>query len=315
MSFDGRLLSGMSVLAAVVEAGSFSRAGEMLGLSASGVSRSISRLEERLGVRLLDRTTRALHLTSDGASLYERAAPHLEGIEEAASYVSEAAVTVRGMLRVSLNPIFARCVLAPSLPLLRERHPGLELTILQQPDVGDLVAEGIDVAVRFGPQPPSTTTSRLLLQTRVLTVAAPAYLARRGRPRRPQKLEDHDCIQYIDPRRGKPFNWEFHRGREVLPVATRGRLTTTDVDTMVQACLAGVGVAQALALHVGHLVACGALVELFPDWPGETYPLYITRPSRRLAPAAVEAFIGFCAEICAAHAEKPKVGQRWRGSA
>ncbi len=123
MSFDGRLLSGMSVLATVVESGSFTRAGEVLGLSASGVSRSVARLEERLGVRLLDRTTRTLRLTSDGARLYERAAPHLEGIEEAANLVSGAATTVRGGLRVSLNPIFARRVLAPKLPLLAERHP------------------------------------------------------------------------------------------------------------------------------------------------------------------------------------------------
>lgn len=299
MNFDGRLLSGMSVLAAVVEAGSFSRAGAVLGLSASGVSRSIDRLEERLGVRLLNRTTRTLHLTSEGKSLYERAVPHLEGIEEAASYVSGAAVSVRGALRVSLNPIFARYVLAPKLPLLRERHPSLELTIVQQPDVGDLVTEGIDVAVRFGPQPPSTMTSRLLLQTRVLTVASPEYLARRGRPKRPEKLLDHECIQYIDPRRGRPFSWEFHRGREVLPVDTRSHLTTTDVDFMVQACVNGAGIAQVLALNVAHLIADGSLIELFPEWPGETYPLYVTRPSRRLAPAAVEAFLDFCSEICA----------------
>ncbi|OAS81979.1 LysR family transcriptional regulator [Achromobacter dolens] len=299
MSFDGRLLSGMSVLAAVVEAGSFSRAGDVLGLSASGVSRSISRLEERLGVRLLDRTTRTLHLTSDGANLYERAAPHLAGIEEAASYVSGASVTVRGTLRVSLNPIFARHVLAPNLPLLRQRHPGLELMVVQAPDIGDLVTEGIDVAVRFGPQPPSTMTSRLLLQTRVLTVASPAYLARHGRPKRPEKLAEHDCIQYIDPRRGRPFGWEFHRGREVLRVDTRGPLTTTDVDLMVQACLNGAGVAQVLALNVRELLADRKLVELFPEWNGETYPLYVTRPSRRLAPAAVEAFLDFCSDICA----------------
>ncbi len=298
MPFDGRLLSGMSVLAAVVEAGSFSRAGEVLGLSASGVSRSISRLEQRLGVRLLDRTTRTLHLTSEGANLYERAAPHLEGIEEAANYVSGAAVTVRGTLRVSLNPLFSRYVLAQNLPLLRERYPHLDLTILQQPDVGDLVAEGIDIAVRFGPQPPSTMTSRLLLKTRVLTVASPAYLARFGRPAQPQALSEHNCLQYIDPRSNKPFTWEFHRGQQTLTVETYGSMTTTDPDLMVQACVGGVGIAQVLALSVAHLLANGELVELFPEWPDETYPLYITRPSRRLAPAAVEAFLGFCVEIC-----------------
>jgi len=298
MGFDGRLLSGMSVLAAVVEAGSFSRAGEALGLSASGVSRSISRLEERMGVRLMARTTRSVRLTDEGRRLYEQAAPHLAGIEDAANVVSGAAVTVRGTLRVSLNPIFARCVLAPRLPALMERFPHLELVVAQVADAGDIAAEGVDVAVRFGPQPSSTMSSRLLLRTRVLTVAAPSYLARHGRPKTPAKLAEHDCLQYIDPRTGKPFGWEFHRGREVQTVATTGRLVLTDGDLLVDACVAGAGVAQVLALSVRAQVASGALVELFPDWPGETYPLYVMRPSRRLAPASVEAFLEFCSEIC-----------------
>lgn len=121
-------------------------------------------------------------------------------------------------------------------------------------------------------------------------------------------MGDHDCIQYIDPRRGRPFSWEFHRGREVLVVETKGHLTTTDVDLMVQACVSGAGVAQALALNVGHLIAKGELIELFPEWPGETFPLYVIRPSRRLAPAAVEAFLDFCVDVCADHLPPPKVG-------
>src|SRR5476649_567609 len=131
MGFDGRLLAGMSVLATVVETGSFTRAGEVLGLSASGVSRAVSRLEDRLGIRLLNRTTRALHLTDEGSRLYQRAVPHLSGIEEAANAVSGAAETVRGILRVSLNPIFARNVLAPRLPEFTERYPDLNLVSVQ----------------------------------------------------------------------------------------------------------------------------------------------------------------------------------------
>jgi DNA-binding transcriptional LysR family regulator len=297
MAFDGRLLSGMSVLAAVVEGGSFTRAGELLGLSASGVSRAISRLEKRIGVRLLDRTTRSLRLTSEGARLYALAEPNLEGLEAAANLISGAAGAVRGALRASVNPIFARHVLAPRLPEFIARFPGLSVTLLQQPDAGDLIAEGMDVAIRFGPQPPSSFSSRLLLHTRVLTVAAPAYLERRGRPATPSELTGHDCIQFIDAQRGRPFEWEFQRADETLPVKTRGPLTFTDVDTMVAACLAGTGIAQLLALGIEPLLARGALVELFPDWPGETFPLYAVRPSRRLPPAKVEAFLAFCEEI------------------
>ncbi|WP_219909890.1 substrate binding domain-containing protein [Trinickia symbiotica] len=133
---------------------------------------------------------------------------------------------------------------------------------------------------------------------RVLTVASPTYLKKSGRPATPEQLTGHDCLQYIDPQRGKPFRWEFHRDNEVRHVETTGRLTLTDVDTMVGACIAGAGIAQVLALGVEPLIASGALVELFPDWPGETFPLYAIRPSRKLPPAAVEAFLNFCVEIC-----------------
>jgi DNA-binding transcriptional LysR family regulator len=297
MAFDGRLLAGVSVLASVVESGSFTRAGEILGLSPSGVSRSVSRLEERVGVRLLDRSTRSLRLTSEGARLYELAAPHLSGIEEAANLAAGTVGQVHGSLRASVNPIFARNVLAPHLPEFGLRYPELRLTLVQQPDVGDLVADGVDVAIRFGPQPDSTMSSRLLLQTRVLTVASPAYLRSRSRPRAPLELTQHECIQFLDPQRGRPFEWEFQRKSETVAVKTSGRFTFTDPDTMITACLAGAGVAQVLAFAVDKLLAAGALVELFPDWPNETFPLYAIRPSRRLPPAKVEAFVDFCKEI------------------
>ncbi|MFS2215890.1 LysR family transcriptional regulator [Telluria sp. Tellsp104] len=299
---DGRLLAEMSVLAAVVETGSFTRAAEVLGVSASGVSRSVARLEAKIGVRLLERTTRALRLTGEGTRLYELAAPHLSGIEEAADAVAGAAAQVRGVLRVSLNPLFVRYVLAPRLPEFLARHPELEIRMLPVPDAADLVAEGVDVAVRFGPQPASSMSSRLLLNTRVLTVAAPAYLKRHGRPRVPQDLVGHECLQYINPQDGRVFDWEFHRGKEVLVVETRGRLTLTDGDALVRACVAGAGVAQMLALGFESLITGGALVDLFPDWPDERFPLYAIRPSRRLPPAAVEAFLDFCTEICRGHA-------------
>jgi DNA-binding transcriptional LysR family regulator len=301
-TMDGRLLAEMSVLAAVVETGSFTRAAEVLGLSASGVSRSVARLEAKIGVRLLERTTRALRLTGEGTRLYELAAPHLSGIEEAADAVAGAAATVRGVLRVSLNPLFVRYVLAPRLPEFLARYPELELRMLPVPDAADLVAEGVDVAVRFGPQPASSMSSRLLLNTRVLTVASPAYLKRRGRPKVPQDLAGHECLQYINPQDGRAFDWEFHRGKEVLVVDTRGRLTLADGDALVRACVAGAGVAQMLALGFEPLIASGALVDLFPDWPDETFPLYAVRPSRRLPPAAVEAFLDFCTAICRHHA-------------
>jgi DNA-binding transcriptional LysR family regulator len=296
-SFDERVLAGVTVLVAAVEHGSLTRAGTAVGLSASGVSRALDRLETRLGVRLLDRTTRTLRLTADGARLYKEAAPHLAAIEQAAAAATGAAEVPRGRVRASINALFAAHVLAPCLPRFHDRYPEVELEMVQHPEAGDLAAGGIDVAVRFGPQPASGLSALRLLETRVLTVAAPAYLERCGRPAHPRELSRHECLQFLDPQTGRPFAWEFRRGRKVLPVPTRGRCTLTSVEAMVAACAAGAGVAQVLALGVEGLLAGGALVELFPGWPDETFPLYLLRPSRRLAPARVEAFVRFCVEI------------------
>jgi DNA-binding transcriptional LysR family regulator len=293
MAFDGRLLAGVSVLSAVIEGGSFVRAGQALGLSASGISRAISRLEGRVGIRLLDRTTRSVTLTDEGRRFYEEVSPLLAGIEEAAIVASGSSVVARGRLRVDIDPYFARLVLAGHLGKFLDSHPGLSLELTTREHVGDLVADGIDLAMRFGEPQPSSSVARKLIETRILTVAAPSYLARHGRPRHPSDLSTHACIQFRDPVTQQPFAWEFHRGREVLPVKTAGRLLVTDVGTMLGECLAGAGVAQVMALGVQDLLDEGRLVELFPDWPGELFPLYALHPSRHHPPAKVRAFIDF----------------------
>jgi DNA-binding transcriptional LysR family regulator len=301
VAFDGRLLAGIGVLAAVVESGSFTRAAASLALSASGVSRAVSRLEERLGVRLLDRTTRALRLTDEGKRFYALAAPHLDAIADAASVAGKASVHVHGNLRASVNSIIAQALLGPRMAEFVERFPDLNVELLPPVEAGDLISGGIDVAIRFGPQPASTMSTRLLLRTRVMTVAAPCYINKHGRPAAPAELERHSCIQFTDPLTGRPFDWEFRRGKQILPVATSGPLLMTDVATMVAACTAGAGIAQLLAISAQPLLDSGQLLELFPDWPDETFPLYAVRPSRRLAPLKVATFMDFCEEICRPH--------------
>jgi DNA-binding transcriptional LysR family regulator len=296
MAFDGRLLSGVSVLAAVVEGGSFVKAANALGLSASGVSRAIGRLESRLGVRLLDRTTRSSRLTDEGTRFYHEVAPLLTGIEEAAIQASGSSKTVRGRLRVNVDPYFSRLVLAPRLADFLARYPDLEIEAITRDEMGDLVADGFDVAIRFGPPAESSLVVRRLLETRILTVAAAAYIERNGRPQSPLHLAHHACIQFRDPVTGRPFAWEFHRGREVAPVVAKGPLTVSDVGTLLGACLAGAGIAQVMALGVQDILDQGRLIDLFPDWPDETFPLYAIHPSRRQPPAKVRAFIDFCVE-------------------
>ncbi|CAG9243725.1 LysR family transcriptional regulator [Paraburkholderia caribensis] len=296
MTFDGRLFSGITVLAAVAESGSFVRAADALGLSASGVSRAVSRLEKRVGVRLLDRTTRSQTLTDEGRRLYEAVFPHLTGIEEAASATSGAANVVQGRLRVNVDPFFSRTVLASRLPGFLERFPDVEVELIMRDDVGDMVADGFDMAVRFGPPPTETLICRKLLDTRILTVASPDYVARYGMPVSPHEVVDHQRILFYNPVTAKPFEWEFHRGKEIVRIPAQGRLLVSDVGTMLGACIAGAGMAQVMSIGVQKLMDDCLLTSVLPDWTEEKFPLYALFPSRRHPAAKVRAFIEFCIE-------------------
>jgi DNA-binding transcriptional LysR family regulator len=300
--FDERILNGMGVLSAIVDTGSFAGAGDMLDMSQSGVSRCIARLETRLGVRLLDRTTRSVTLTDEGRRLYEQVMPLLAALEEAATSATEGATAVRGRLRVNVDPFFSRLLLAPKLGSFIDQYPELRVELVTRDQLGDMIADGFDLAVRFGEPRPSSLVARKLLDTRILTVAAPAYLKRKGRPEQPSDLESdaHQCIRFRDPETGRPFDWEFHRGRKKIIVEVAGRLTVNDVGTMHSVCVAGHAIAQVMELGVEQLLADGRLVELFPDWPDDRFPLYALYPSRHHVPAKVRMFLDFIASLSAA---------------
>lgn len=293
------LLSGMGVLSAIVDTGSFGAAAELLEMSQPGVSRAVARLEALLGVRVLDRTTRAVTLTDEGRRLYEQVMPLLGALHDAATSAIAGASSVRGRLRVNVDPFFSRLVLAPQLDAFLERHPDLRVELVTRDQLGDMVADGFDLAVRFGYPRPSSLIARKLLETRILTVAAPSYLDRRGRPATPGDLADpaHACVRFRDPGTGLPFDWEFHRANEQIVVEVAGRLTVNDVGTMHSVCLAGQAVAQVMELGVEGYLADGRMVALFPDWPDDTFPLYAYYPSRHHMPAKVRAFLDFIVEI------------------
>jgi DNA-binding transcriptional LysR family regulator len=293
MAYDGRLLSGVTVLMAVVEAGSMARAAEGLGLTPSGVGRAIQRLEARIGVRLLDRTTRTMRLTEEGRRFHENVGPLLDGIEAAALEAAGTAVRVRGRLRVNIDPFFSQVLLADHVAEFLASYPEVRLELVMRDAVGDLVADGFDLALRFGDPPVGAFTAQNLFETRVLTVAAPSYLARAGRPAHPRDLGDHAVIDFWDAAHGRPYPWEFHRGREILPIPIEARFMTSDAPTMLGACLAGTGIAQVLEFATADLVRAGRLVELFPDWPDERFPLYALYPSRHHRAAKVRAFVDF----------------------
>lgn len=297
MAFDGKLLSGVTVLMAVVEAGTIARAAEALGLSPSGVSRALARLEQRVGARLLARTTRSLSLTDEGRRFYEQVGPHLAGIEEAAIEASGSSSTVRGRLRVNIDPFFSRIVLSGHLAAFLARYPEVSLELIMRDSVGDLVADGFDLALRFGEPPVGSFVARKLVETRVITVASPGYIKAHGRPRHPRDIETRACIDFYDAAHARPYDWEVQRKKEVLPLRVKGRLLVSDSGTLLGACEAGAGIAQILELGCEHLLESGRLVELFPEWADERFPLYAIYPSRLHRAAKVRTFIEFCLEI------------------
>jgi DNA-binding transcriptional LysR family regulator len=296
MSFDARILTGVGVLAAVVEAGNFARAGEALGLTPSGVSRAVARLEARVGVRLFDRTPRSATLTEEGRQFYNHVMPLLASIEDAASEAAGAAAMVSGKLRVNVDPWFARMVLAPNLQHFLGQYPLLSVDLIVSNHREEMMT-GVDVAVRFGPADGASLVARKILDTHVLTCAAPAYLERHGMPATPHDLVDHETILFRDPQTGLPFTWGFRRDGDEFEVDIRGRVMTDDPSTAIEACLAGQGIFQSLELGLGRWLDCGELVQILADWSDEMYPLYAYHPSRHLPPAKVRAFLDFVQEV------------------
>jgi len=291
---SAQLLEGVDVMMAIVDARSFNGAGDALGLSPSGVSRAVARLEARLGVRLFARTTRSVRLTDEGRRFHEQVVPLLAALQEATDNACGGAATARGRLRVNVDPFFSRLILGPALGGFLERHPDLEVELRTRDDLGDLVGDGFDLALRFGHPQPSSLVVRKLLDLRVFTVAAPVYLERFGQPSHPQELQaGHRCIQFRDPATGRAFPWEFHRGRRRIMLDTPGALTVNDAGTLQSVCEAGYGIAQMFALPNDPLFAGRRLVTLFPDWSDERFPLYAYHPSRHHVPAKTRAMLDF----------------------
>lgn len=299
MPFDERILNGMGVLAAVVNNGSFASAAQALDMTPSGVSRAVQRFESRLGIRVFDRTTRAVSLTDEGQQLFDHILPLLEGLEDATTQALLGRGDVSGRLRVNVHPFFSQLILGPALDRFLRAHPNLTLDLVAREQLGDMVADGFDLALRFGEPKPSRLVAKKILETRILTVASPAYIERCGMPSTPLELQNdsHNCIQFRDPETSRPFTWAFRKGKEQLELALGGQLLVNDVGTLQGACLAGYGIAQVMELGVEHWLSSGKLVNVLQEWSDEHFPLYALYPSRKHLPAKTRAFMTFVASI------------------
>ncbi len=286
-----RWLTEMGVFAKVVDAGGFAPAARQLGLTRSAVSKHVGRLEEGLNVRLLHRTTRAMSLTDAGRSVYEQCARLAAAAEEAVAAAGRVASTPRGWLRVSASVAFGHAVLVPALPDLLARHPELRVELILLDRNVDLAEEGIDLVLRFTDQPAEGLAARRIAAIHFVPCASPGYLARRGTPRHPSDLAEHNCVRQGHPR---PVSaWTFTGPEGLVKVAIDGNAVVSGSEAVRELLLAGLGVGILPGFMVDADLAAGRLVHLLPDHtPRARYEnLYALYPPSRQGNPKVRAFI------------------------
>ena len=286
--------SEMSVFVRVAQEGSFSAAARRLDLTPSAVSKQIGRLEERLGARLFNRTTRQISLTDVGQAFFARADRILGDLAEAERAVTDMAGNPRGLLRVSVPVAFGRMHLAPRLPTFLAANDEVQIDLTLNDRFADLVEEGFDLALRIGELADSSLIARKLAPNRRIAVAAESYLEAHGRPQRPPDLVDHNCLPYTY--RAQRHDWEFHgpQGREQVRVS--GNLEANDAGALREALLAGLGVALLPLWLVGEDIRDGRLEVVLPDYPAPDSAIYaVYAPGRFLSPK-VRRFVDFLVE-------------------
>lgn len=288
-------LTGLLAFVRAAELRSFVAAGERLGVSASAIGKSVARLEQKLGVRLFNRTTRRISLTEEGSLFFERCQRIIGELENAEAEMSRATGAPRGRLRVSLPAIGYRMLL-PLLPEFSRRYPDIELDIDFNDRLIDVVAEGVDVAIRSGDPGTSQLRSRRLGPFRLIVVAAPAYLERRGVPRHIEELQRHDCLRYRFPTTGQLQDWMLSADPRATPLRLPAALTCNSIEALIHAATGGLGLACLPDFAVRQALASGALRTVLDDQARFVGQFSALWPSSRHQLPKLKVFVDFIAE-------------------
>lgn len=288
----------MKAFAAVVDAGSFVTAAEALELSRPSVSRIVADLEQRLAVRLLQRTTRRLSLTEEGRSFYTRCKAVLADIEAAEAELSSRSVAVQGQIRINVPVSFGLLCLAPLWPQFMARYPEVELDITLADRLVDLVDEGYDMAVRIARLPNSSLVSRKLGTTRMVLCASPGYLRKHGKPKSPQDLTRHAVLSYSLLATGD--QWEFDGPQGPERVTVKPVMRSNSGDTCITAARKHRGIVYQPSFMVAQDLDSGQLVELLPQYRSTEFGIYALYPSRQHVSPRVRAMLDFLAQALGA---------------
>ena len=286
---------GLAMFAKVAEEGSYAAASRAMGVSVPTVSRAVARLEERLGGRLFNRTSRQLSLTEFGQRMVEQASALYRQAEEMESEALELSVQPRGLVRLAVPMAFGLRWVAPLLPELLARYPGLELDLHLSDSTVDLVADGFDAALRIAALPDSSLVARRICPVTQYLLASPAYLARQGQPGHPRELAEHACMSYAYRARSQVWRFTHIDGTE-QDVTPRGPLRVTNSDALVAPLLTGLAIAELPEFIAAEYLADGRLERVLPDWSMTQGGLYFVTPSARSRPRKVQALADFFVE-------------------
>jgi DNA-binding transcriptional LysR family regulator len=268
-----------------------------LAVSPSAVSKSIQRLEQRLGLRLFNRTTRSLSLTSEGRDLHERALRLLREAEEIEQSAVAARAEPSGTLKVTTPLPIGMHLLAPALPRLRERHPKLSIDLRLGDRIVDLIEEGIDVAIRVGELGDSRLIARRLAPYRLCAFASPAYLAKRGTPRRPEDLLQHDCVNLRYQNSGRTLRWPFRIGERTLEIVPSAIITADASDAVVAVLAAGGGIGIIATYVAAPYVERGELAPVLSEFAVDRSAVTALWPESRRGSPNVRTFVAFLSEL------------------
>jgi DNA-binding transcriptional LysR family regulator len=291
----------MQAFARVVEAGSFTKAAQTLHMSRTTVTQLVQQLEARLRVRLLNRTTRKVNLTADGAIYYERVLRLLADMEDAESGLSSASAAPSGRLRVDVPSPLARLVLIPALPAFHARYPDIQIDMGVSDRMVDVIGDQVDCIIRGGAIADLSLKARRVADLQMGVYAAPAYLAQHGAPAHPRDLEEsqHRIVGFLSARTGKLLAWPMRRGEESVEITGRTILAVDDGNAYLEAGVAGLGVLWLLDYMAKAHVARGELVRLFDDWQMAPMPLTLAYAPNRHVSARLRVFIDWVGEVMA----------------
>ncbi|MFK4808755.1 LysR family transcriptional regulator [Devosia sp. ZW T5_3] len=289
-------LNDLAAFAAVASHRSFRKAADAMGVSRSALSHAIIGLEGKLGIRLLNRTTRSVSLTQAGSQLLARLDPVLQDLDQALDTLSEARGTPSGQLRINANKSGSRILLKDVVPRFLDRYPEVELDLVSEGRLVDIVELGFDAGIRlFEAVPQDMVAVSFGGEVRFIAVAAPSYLQNRGTPNTPDDLQNHSCIRQRLPS-GKRYRWEFSRRGAEVAVDVPGNLTLDDNDLLVEAAAAGRGIAYVPQYFAQSLLKSRRLVTVLADWCPPTPGLALYYPRNRHMPSSLRAFIDILRE-------------------